>query len=200
MLLKIKDLPAGVDGVEAKGTITRDDYENVLNPIIDEAHRNNRRLHFLYRFGPEFDTFTASAAWDDFQIGLKNTTLFERCSVVTDRDWIRNACQLMAPLFPYPIRVFKDSEMKSAIAWLASARQAHNIAPKLIPEKEVVVVEVSGPLGREDFELLSAEVDPWIEKHHSLRGIVVHAKKFPGWTWKVPLPKPPRNLHLPEFY
>ena len=181
MLQKLTDLPAGIDGVDAKGKVTRDDYEKVFKPFMEDAHRNNRRVRLIYRFGPEFEGFTPGAAWEDLHLGLKYIRLFERCAVVTDRDWIRNTCQLMAPLIPCPFRVFKDAETKKAVEWLCSASKASHVTPKFITDKEVLVVEVTGPLGKEDFDKLSEKVDPWIETHHSLRGIVVHAKKFPGW-------------------
>jgi hypothetical protein len=181
MLRKMKELPPEIDGVDALGQITREDYESVLKPLVEEAHREGRRIRFLYRFGPEFGGFTAGAVWQDFSIGLKHLRLFERCAVVTSRDWLRNTCHLMAPLVPSPFRVFGDNELQNAVEWLSAPNQARHLEPKLIPEKEVLTVQVTGPLSREDFDALSAEIDPWIEAHHSLRGIIIHAQRFPGW-------------------
>lgn len=180
MLKRIEDLPSGIVGFEAHGKVTREDYEKVLNPAVEEAYRNHRRIRFLYRLGPEFEGFTAGAAWEDFQVGRKYLSLFERCAVVTDRDWIWNASQLMAPLVPTPFKAFKDADFKKAVEWLNYPLTSH-VSPKFVQEKGLLIVEVTGPLGKGDFEALSAEVDPWIEKHHSLKGIIVHANKFPGW-------------------
>lgn len=44
-----------------------------------------------------------------------------------------------------------------------------------------LLIEVEGPLSSKDFEEMSLVVDPWIESHDFLKGIVIHAKKFPGW-------------------
>jgi hypothetical protein len=44
-----------------------------------------------------------------------------------------------------------------------------------------LVLEPEGPLRREDFDALALSVDPWIEVHGELRGVVVHARGFPGW-------------------
>lgn len=38
-----------------------------------------------------------------------------------------------------------------------------------------------GPLSKEDFEGLSAIVDPYIKEHGELAGIIIEADKFPGW-------------------
>ena len=181
MLQRVKNLPPGIDGVEAIEKVTRDDYETVLKPMVEEAHRNQRPIRFLYHFGAKFEAFTPGAVWEDLNLGLKYIRLFEGCAVVTDRDWIRHSCQLMAALIPCPLRVFKETEWANAVEWLGSLSQPRHLIPRLIPEKEVLVVEVKGPLSKEDFNVISAEVDPWIEKHHTLRGFVVHAERFPGW-------------------
>lgn len=45
------------------------------------------------------------------------------------------------------------------------------------------VLEVSprAPLQAKDFEALAAQVDPVIEEHGSLAGILIEAESFPGW-------------------
>jgi hypothetical protein len=55
------------------------------------------------------------------------------------------------------------------------------VAYRLLTETGVLVVEPDQPLAAEDFDAIAATVDPWIEREGRLRGIVVHARKFPGW-------------------
>jgi hypothetical protein len=181
MLNRMYDLPSGIEGLEAKGMVTRHDCDTAVRPLFEGASRDSRRLRLLYHFGPEFEGFTLGAALQDLSLGLKHMKVFERCAVVTDRAAVRDTCRLMAPLIPSPLRVFQNAEMQSALEWLGSPNEARHLVPKFLPGKEVLVVEVNGPLGREDFEALSAEADPWIEEHRALHGLVVHAKKFPGW-------------------
>ncbi len=38
-----------------------------------------------------------------------------------------------------------------------------------------------GPLSKEDFDGLSAVVDPYIEQTGALAGIIIETDKFPGW-------------------
>lgn len=45
----------------------------------------------------------------------------------------------------------------------------------------IALFEPHGPLSEEDFKSAVKTVDPWIEKHGKLKGLVVHAKSFPGW-------------------
>jgi hypothetical protein len=45
----------------------------------------------------------------------------------------------------------------------------------------ILTLAPSGPLHADDFVAVAAEVDPWIADHGELRGVLVHAKAFPGW-------------------
>ena len=45
----------------------------------------------------------------------------------------------------------------------------------------VAVLEPDGPLSESDFKTASAKIDALIEESGNLKGIVVHAKSFPGW-------------------
>lgn len=45
----------------------------------------------------------------------------------------------------------------------------------------LVHLRPQGPLTKDDFEGLSAVVDPYIEETGGLAGIIIEADKFPGW-------------------
>lgn len=181
MLKKIDDLPAGVIGIEAHGTVTKEDYDSVMNPLLDEIYQHGKRVRFLYRVAPDFSTFTAGAVWDDFRIGRRYLRLFERCAVVGDVDWISRSAHLMAPLMPCPVRAFTGQEMQPALAWLSAPPRDSNLRVDLQADKGVVIVEPKGALSGEDFDRLAAIVDPWLEEHQMLHGVVIHIRKFPGW-------------------
>ena len=84
MLERMQHLPEGIDGVKAVGRVSREDYERVFEPLIDGARREGRRLRLLYQVGPEFEGFSAGAAWEDAKLGLASLRMFEGCAVVTD--------------------------------------------------------------------------------------------------------------------
>ncbi|HVJ73511.1 MAG TPA: STAS/SEC14 domain-containing protein [Casimicrobiaceae bacterium] len=55
------------------------------------------------------------------------------------------------------------------------------LAHQLSRDTGVLTLAPSGPLSAADFAAVAAEVDPWIAEHGQLRGLLVHAKAFPGW-------------------
>ena len=52
---------------------------------------------------------------------------------------------------------------------------------ELDPETAIVVLEPEGTLSEEDFRRACAAVDPFIELHGELKGLVIHVHSFPGW-------------------
>lgn len=120
MLVKLNDLPSGIEGVKAVGKITKEDYDNVLEPILDDARREGRRIRFLYQLGAEFDGFTPGAAWEDARIGFRSLRLFDGCAIVSDTGWIREVARLAGFLLPCPVRVFENQARANAIEWLGT--------------------------------------------------------------------------------
>jgi hypothetical protein len=181
MLQTLTDLPRGVLGVKAIGKVTKEDYVTVVEPMLDQMHRERRRVLFLYELGPEFESFSPGAAWEDAKVGMRSALLFDGCAVVTDVGWIRDSTRLAAFLMPCAVRVFAHAERGQAIAWLEAILNGPGIEHRLLPDVGVLVVEATAPLRAQDFEALTADADAWIEAHGGLRGIVVHAREFPGW-------------------
>lgn len=181
MLERLADLPAGIDGVKAVGRISKEDYERVFEPLLDEARRAGRRIRLLYQLGPEFEGFTAGAAWEDVRLGFGALRLFDGCAVVTDAGWIRESTRLIGFVMPCPVRAFATAERAGAVEWLRSLPEGPAVSHRLIPETGVLVVEVRQALRAQDFETLAATADEWIEAHGALEGLVIHAREFPGW-------------------
>ena len=45
----------------------------------------------------------------------------------------------------------------------------------------ILVLNPEGPLEAADFTALAGLVDAYLERHGTLRGVLIHAKSFPGW-------------------
>lgn len=118
MLKPIQDLPEGVCGIVAQGTVTRHDYRVTLRPMLHKAASENDPLRLLYAFGPDFDGFTPAAAWEDVNIAFEHIHDVERCAVVSDKGWIKAASQLAGALTPARVRKFDPDEWDDAVEWL----------------------------------------------------------------------------------
>ncbi|HEX9621876.1 MAG TPA: STAS/SEC14 domain-containing protein [Polyangiaceae bacterium] len=182
MLQRLADLPPGIDGVKATGTVSKEEYEQVFEPMLEEARREGKRLRLVYQFGPSFERFTAGAAWEDITVGLRSLRLFDGCAIVSDVGWVRESARLAGVLMPCPVRVFDLEERGRAVEWLASLPQGAAASHRVLADSGVIVLELRrAALRAEDFDALSATADHFIESHGSLRGLVIHARAFPGW-------------------
>jgi len=52
---------------------------------------------------------------------------------------------------------------------------------KLDTDTGILIVSPHDKLDSADFEALAKEVDPYIEAHGSLTGMMIYAESFPGW-------------------
>ncbi|WP_225829901.1 STAS/SEC14 domain-containing protein [Streptomyces sp. NK08204] len=181
MLERAKDVPPQIDAVKAIGTLSKDDYKAVMEPLIDDARREGRRIRLLWEFDPEFRSYTPAAGWEDFKVGVGAMRLFEGCAVVSDTGWIRESTRLASFLMPCPVRVFGSKDREEALRWLVSLPEGPGVSHQLLPDSKVLVVEVEEPLRTQDFDALAQTADSWLETHDALAGIVVHARAFPGW-------------------
>jgi tRNA U38,U39,U40 pseudouridine synthase TruA len=52
---------------------------------------------------------------------------------------------------------------------------------ELMRDRGILVLKPEGALRAEDFAALAGTVDPYIEKHGDLKGLMIEAPAFPGW-------------------
>lgn len=181
MLERLSQVPEDIVAVKAIGKVTREDYDRVLEPLLDTARREGRRLRFLYDMGPAFQGFTPGAAWEDAKLGLQSLHAFIACALVTDHEWIREAGQVAHFILPCPVKVFPNCDRDKAIAWLGSLPHEVGLTHRMLADKGVLVIEAKGTLHAQDFDALGLTADAWIEAHGALKGVVVHALEFPQW-------------------
>ena len=55
------------------------------------------------------------------------------------------------------------------------------LSHELLEDEGILIVEPRGALESTDFETIAALVDPYIESHGGLRGLLIQSEAFPGW-------------------
>lgn len=118
MMELLTDFPPQVVAVRVHGTVTRQDYENVLIPAA-EASLKTGKVRIYYELAEDLDGFSLGAAWDDMVTGLEHLTRWERIAMVTDIEWIRKWTGGLRFLMPCPVKVFGLAEAEAARAWIS---------------------------------------------------------------------------------
>jgi hypothetical protein len=55
------------------------------------------------------------------------------------------------------------------------------ITYKLLQAEGILLITPGSPLEASDFKKLAQEIDPYIEEHGKLHGLMIDADSFPGW-------------------
>ncbi len=121
MIELMRDLPDGVLGIEARGEVTGEDYEQVLIPAVQRQLEGHAKVRLLYVLGSEFRGYSAAAMWDDAKIGMEHPFSWERIAVVTDSDGYRRLVKGFGFMVPGKVRVFDLAELDVARAWISEA-------------------------------------------------------------------------------
>ena len=121
MIERLDDVPAGIIGLKASGTLTKDDYTDVLEPAIQEGI-DSGKLRLLF----ELDSFDglAPGAWaEDAKTGLKaigrDHKAWSHFALVTDVEWVAKGTKAFAWLTPGEVKVFPLAEGEAARAWVS---------------------------------------------------------------------------------
>jgi len=120
VLAEMLDLPSGVHGLDAQGTVTADDYARAFAPLVDRVQRSGERLRLLFQFGPSFHHITLGALWADSRLGARYISVMDGCALMTDIDWVREPALGIAAWLPCPMQVYDNSHRDDAVRWLAS--------------------------------------------------------------------------------
>lgn len=117
-------MPPGALGFRVSDRLTREDYVDVLVPPLRKAVDAGERLRVLYAIGPELHMEPGAVLQDiklEVDLGIRHRDAWERIAVVTDVDWLRRAFELFSWMVPGEIRLFGESELEQAKAWLAQS-------------------------------------------------------------------------------
>lgn len=116
MIERIEGAPPGVLAFSLIGTVTADDYRDVLaGPVAEAAAAGKVRI--VVELGPRYEGYSAGAALEDVKLWMPRLTKWERCGVVTDHSHLAGLVRTFAPLMPGEIRVFPVSELAAALTW-----------------------------------------------------------------------------------
>jgi len=180
MIEILQDLPLGVVGFRAHGMVTAADYQDVLAPAIEGALVNQPKLRLLYEMAPDFEGYEVGAMWEDTKLGISHPFSWKRIAVVSDTKWLNLTMRSLGWIVPCPFRVYTRDRLDEARTWLADPGTSGLIAT-LEAERAILTLEPHGKLEKEDFEQLAKQVDPFLEEHGDLNGVLIRADAFPGW-------------------
>ena len=102
--------------LKAIGKLTHEDYETIT-PMIDSALAavKEPKVRALID-GTELEGWEPRAAWDDFRLGLKHGSEFEKIAIYGNRKWQEVAAKISRWFISGEAEFFEDRD--EAIEWL----------------------------------------------------------------------------------
>ncbi len=121
MIERIADMPTGTIGLRASGKLSREDYQQVLEPALREGVESGElRLLFVM---PDFDGLEPGAMVEDVETGLRtwvrDHSTWKRFALVTDVEWVAKSMRAFGWLAPGEVRVFRLGELDVAQEWVS---------------------------------------------------------------------------------
>jgi hypothetical protein len=177
MIEEIAGLPEGTLGFKISGDVTGSDYDSVLTPAVDKAIEKFDRIRLLAQVGPDFESYSLDAVWDDTKLGLRHWRGFERVAVVTDVGWIKMGVKAMAFMMPCPVQLFANGELDDAKRWLSESLGSIYIHS----EGGVVTARLLGKLDPNAYDGVNEEIDNVMSRAEHVR-LVLDLREFDGWS------------------
>jgi hypothetical protein len=123
MIERIEEMPGGTVGLRASGKLSKEDYREVLEPLLGEAaEAGELRLLFLLT---DFDGLEPGAWIEDVKTGLRvwigDRSAWRRFALVTDVDWVARGTRMFTWLIPGEVKIVGLDGLQEAMAWVAAA-------------------------------------------------------------------------------
>jgi len=118
MIEMLSDFPERIVAARAHGKVTAEDYDHTLVPALEHRLETQEKIRMYYEIGPELESFSLGAAWEDAKVGMRHLRAFEKIAVVSDAKWVGGAVRAFAWLMPCPVKVFPFAEREKATAWV----------------------------------------------------------------------------------
>lgn len=102
--------------LKATGKLTHQDYQ-VITPMIDAALKgvSTPKIKALFDV-TEMQGWELRAAWDDFKLGLKHGSEFEKIAIYGNKDWQAIISNIGSWFISGEIEYFENEQQ--ALAWL----------------------------------------------------------------------------------
>ncbi len=122
MIERIEDMPTGTIGFTASGKLTRDDYREVLEPVLRKA-AESEEIRMLFKL-TNFEGLEPAAWFDDIKtglgLGIGHHAAWKRSAIVTDVEWVGKAYRMFAWMTPGEVKVYGLNQLAEAKDWVAA--------------------------------------------------------------------------------
>jgi hypothetical protein len=119
MIEPIPGLPSNVVGFRTSGEVTKNDYDQVVFPMVQKYVGTGKELNYIFMVDNSLKNFSIGAWIQDVWLGLKELMKWNRVAIVSDSEKIRSFTDKGGHLIPGTYRGFTRGQLDEAIEWAA---------------------------------------------------------------------------------
>lgn len=113
-------LPSWVAGFEVTGHVTKEDYEQVVLPVVDRIYKKHGHLHFLLNLKTPISEYSGQAWIKDLGLTIKHFAHWKKIALVTEQSGLEKLTSAASFMIPGTTRGFSPDELAEAKRWVAS--------------------------------------------------------------------------------
>jgi hypothetical protein len=119
MIEKLTDSAENIIGFRIQGKLTEADYQNVLDPEIEQGIAQYGKIRVLFQM-EKFEGWTVGGAWEDLILGPKFVSV-EKLALVVDEtwdEWITWLFRIFTALTRTDTQFFRSERFAEAWEWI----------------------------------------------------------------------------------
>ncbi|MEP6582733.1 MAG: STAS/SEC14 domain-containing protein [Ginsengibacter sp.] len=122
MIEVIKGMPAYVAGFRATGKVKREDYQQIIYPLVDSIAKSFGKINYLLVIETPLSNYSAGAWIDDAILGIKYFSKWNKLAIVSHNDGIKKFTDVFGKLIPGETRGFKMEDLPVAKEWISKQK------------------------------------------------------------------------------
>ncbi|MEO7316701.1 MAG: STAS/SEC14 domain-containing protein [Ginsengibacter sp.] len=119
MIEVMKGLPPHVAPFIANGKITQDDYDHIINPMVDKIYKEFGKINYLLLLNTNLNNYSAGAWIKDALLGFVYFTEWRKIAIVSEKQSIRKFTNFFGMFVPGKTRGFSLKDLELAEKWVS---------------------------------------------------------------------------------
>jgi hypothetical protein len=119
MIEVLHGLPPYVAAFRATGVVTRNDYHQVINPIIKSIADSAGKINYLLVLNTPLKNYTPGAWVEDGLLGFRYFSKWKKLAIVTEKDGIKKFTDTFGIFIPCPTKGFMMEDIGVATKWVS---------------------------------------------------------------------------------
>lgn len=115
----LEGLPKHVAAFRATGKVTGKDYDEVINPRVDEIYKSCGKMNFLFLIETPLSNFSNAAWFKDAVLGFVYLTEWKRIAIVSDNQGVKKFTNVFGKFVPGKFRGFLLEDYDQAALWVS---------------------------------------------------------------------------------